>query len=199
MKYGFECEYWCITEFCENTGPHGFVLTPDSLPKDECGYLAEVRGEPHCDPYLASALFKAEEARVRKMADKAGVILYRSEATFRLPARLLWQAMREHGKPSYPQGRGNIYGKDYSIHNKQQRAALHVHFSNEIVTDKVTHSGMIDMVKYIQALDKAFAGPIKEANRLPGFYEMKPHGFEYRSLPCTVGTDEVAEVISNVR
>ena len=125
--------------------------------------------------------------------------MYRWDATMRVPQRLLWEALREHGKPSYPQGRGNIYGMDYKPSCRDSRAALHIHFSDTYTDAKGDkHCRIMDMPKIIQKLDGAFKKEIKEAKRLPGFYEMKPHGFEYRSLPCSVDLDEVVKVLKEL-
>lgn len=42
-----------------------------------------------------------------------------------------------------------------------------------------------------------FALQIKETKRIPGCYELKTHGFEYRSLPASVSVVEVAKVIQS--
>ena len=196
MKYGFEKEYWVV-----KGGTH-LALVPDGIPKDECGYLAEARGDPHTDPEMSAALFRVAETRLYGLVLKLEGLysLDSSNATMRPNKQLLYDALRLHGKPTYPQGRGNIYGLDYKPSNRDTRAALHVHFSDQY-EDKngAKHCRMIDMPKYIQALDTAFAKQIKDARRLPGFYEMKPHGFEYRSLPCNVDPFDVAKVLLEIK
>lgn len=214
MKYGFEKEYFLVTAwedgYCWSSefNQKCFRLCPDSVPKDECGYLAEARGEPHENPVAAAYLMMADEHKVREKASLHGLSLLDSEPTVKLPRKLFREALRKYGKPGYSDQRHNMYGLDYSVNNSWNRAALHIHFSNTTefyhkdenknVFTKILHHP-IDMCKYILALDKAFAKEIKESKRLPGFYEMKQHGFEYRSLPTSVDPIKVAEVIAGIK
>jgi hypothetical protein len=57
---------------------------------------------------------------------------------------------------------------------------------------------MFDFVKIVRSLDKIFEKEIKDAKRIPGFYEMKSHGFEYRSLPCSIDLDKVVDALKKV-
>lgn len=213
IKYGFEREYFVVNQWDESflwshpDNLKGFQLCPDSLPRDECGYLAEARGLPDSNPITAAYLLLVEQRRIRRLAEKSGLLLI-LEDTVKLPRLLFREALRTYGKPGYSDQRHNMYGKDYSVNNSWNRAALHIHFSNteEIKwrdKDGTDHSRIshlpLDMCKYIYALDKAFAKEIKEAKRLPGFYEMKPHGFEYRSLPTSVDPIRVAEVLEEIK
>lgn len=213
-QYGFECEYWVMPLGGEETAP---ILVPQSIPSDECGYLAEVRAEPHKDPLTAAYLMLAEEDRLQYKARNFTVgqcILVKNGATRQLSDEFKRQALRQRGKQEYPQGRGNIYGKDYSPKDKLSRAGLHVHFSNSEEV-RWTSEGVAckecghrhksefsrtvpqqqDIAKIVRTLDEAFKEQIKAAKRIPGFYELKPHGFEYRSLPADVNPVLVARVI----
>ncbi len=61
-------------------------------------------------------------------------------------------------------------------------AGIHVHFSRR---DKKT--GKLLMLPYegiTLEMDKVFENEIIESDRIKGEYELKPHGFEYRSLPA---------------
>ena len=194
MKYGFEREYFLKrgTEF---------VLAPANIPKDECGYLAEARGEPHREPMAAAFLMLAEESKLDHLA---GGIQLLPLAYAELPPALIRAALRAHGKNSTPAERGNLYGLDYRDNDKTIRAGLHVHFSNEKeVTGRDGNSTVLvpqifDFVKIIQRLDKAFKSEIKAAKRIPGLYEMKAHGVEYRSLPASVDPRAVARILESL-
>lgn len=202
MKYGFECEYWVCKDIVDDAlsaKPVNLSLVPKGLPKDECGYLAEVRGDPHNDPEKAAALFRVEEKRTIDLFEKEGLLLWNGSGAIQLPKKFLYEALLRHGKAANPYGRGNIYGKSYKPFDRWARAGLHIHFSDEYPDkDGKMHCRMIDMPKYIQALDKAFEKEIKEMYRLPGFYEMKPHGFEYRSLPCSASLEKVVDVLRKI-
>lgn len=205
MKYGFEREF-----FVKANGK--FVLCPQVMPHDECGFLAESRGEPSTDPITAAFLLLAEEFKLTAQAKRNRVKLALLNFTS-LPAELLRDALRRNGKNPLPVERGNMYGNDYPAAEEPaiQRAGLHVHFSNEQTIEikaydtsgkPVTHtrvvSGFMDMAKIIHKMDTAFAKEISDARRIPGMYELKPYGFEYRSLPADIDVRKVAEVIKTI-
>lgn len=197
IRYGFEREYWCI----HDTGD--YVLVPASIPRDECGYLAEARGEPHHKPIHAMHSLLAEEFILDASIQKYNISIHTCLATIKLDRSLLRKANRLHGKPTYPPGRGNLYGKDYSVNDPWQRAALHIHFSSYTEVDgkdghKIRCHQIMDMPKIIRHMDEAFKKEIKETRRIPGCYELKPHGFEYRSLPTTVDLISVVNALDKL-
>ncbi len=211
-RYGFECEYWVIPE-----GGGEPILVPRSLPSDDCGFLVEARGEPHTSARVAAFLMLAEEERLKDAALAFAVgkcILTTSEPTRVLTPEFRREAIRVRGKGAYPSERGNIYGRDYKPTDKFARAGLHVHFSNSTEvrwsssTPSCSACGKItttefsrevpqqqDLAKIVRVLDEAFKEEILAARRLPGFYELKSYGFEYRSLPASVSPVAVAKVI----
>ena len=72
--------------------------------------------------------------------------------------------------------------------NYNLTAGLHVHFSNRDNEGNIIQLPIEDIVKQ---MDEVFVDIINEANRIPGEYEKKIHGFEYRSLPCNADVHEV--------
>lgn len=194
MKFGFEREF-----FVKAQGK--YVLCPILLAHDECGYLAESRGEPHTDPLKAAYLLLAEEDRLKAQAKRNRVQLV-LENDAKLSPELVCDAIRRHGKAKYPVERGNIYGLDYKATDETRRAGLHVHFSNEIAVKNGSRSypasGFLDIPRIVRSLDETFADVIKQSNRLKGFYEVKGYGFEYRSLPATIDPRVVAKAISDL-
>ena len=207
MKIGFEQEFFLRNEAGE------FVLVPKSgIPRDESGFLAEARSEPHHDAIftafsLLAATHKLEQL-LEKHVETRGLQLGRNSAVERLPAALLRAAYRQEGKQPYPAERGNLYGKDYAATDRKQRAGFHIHFS-AFHEREIRHEGgrvehlqihtPLNMPRIILALDQHFAKQIKEAKRIPGLYEMKPHGFEYRSLPTTVSPVEVGKFLLDLK
>lgn len=201
MKFGFEREFFVVKtgkKKAEKGQADEYVLCPLGVPRDDCGFLAESRSEPHNDPLKAAYLLLAEEDRMRHSLPKG--IRLKLIDTVELPAELLHAAIRANGKNAFPSERGSLYGLDYPIDDKLNRAGMHIHFSNlrsiETKTDgTVNVSQMMDMPAIIQKLDRAFEAEIKAANRLAGLYEMKTHGFEYRSLPASIDVRKVAAVL----
>lgn len=199
MKVGFEREF-----FVKASGK--FVLCPQVMPHDECGYLAESRGEAHRNAMSAAYLLLCTEYQLQQQARRNRVKLVLTPFA-ELEAQLLKDALRRYGKPPVPSERGNIYGLDYPAEDQTPRAGLHVHFSNQVEYTaksasggeyKSSVNGFIDMPKIIRHLDVVFEKEIKAANRIPGCYEIKPHshgGFEYRSLPATIDPRKVATTL----
>ncbi len=84
------------------------------------------------------------------------------------------------------------------------RAGLHVHFSDideHTIVDKDNKvvkyhtSNQLDIPYIVYQLDKMFKEHILCSHRQPGIYEMKPWGFEYRSLPSTIDSSVLCEFI----
>lgn len=190
MKFGFEKEY-----FVYAPPNYDYIIVPAGAPKDECGWLAEARGESHSDPLSAAYLLSKAEADLEIYLGKFGVKLDLENSYSKLPKDLVRQATRRFGKNPVGDERRNLYGKDWPLANIQ-RAGLHVHFSNQgFVEGKngtVPYSRFFDPIPIIRALDKKFATAIKANKRIPGEYELKSYGFEYRSLPSNVSAREVA-------
>lgn len=81
MKYGFELEFFCekVDPTWDGTLKEGMTdspmvpcLVPAGLPYDECGWLVEVRSEPHADLRCAIALLQAEVEKVTEQAKAKG-------------------------------------------------------------------------------------------------------------------------------
>lgn len=213
MKIGFELEAFCLRER-ENwegglgAGPHPLdpILVPDGMPFDECGWLVEIRSEPHTDITKAIYLLKAEQELVEAQAKKANCVLS-YVPLFEIPRDLKVQAARRNGKGliSYK----NIYGHEtHKNSTKLATASLHISFTNERTytyfdkenrKQEFKYPGFVDHAKIIVGLDKAFKTEINRAKRNPGFYEIKTDGrIEYRSLPNDVDLNKVNTVLSEL-
>ena len=205
MKYGFELEAFCREPII--LGHEGkWILVPTGLPYDECGWLAEIRSEPHTNIIKAIALLQAERKIVEAMADKANCVLVFEPLT-KIPRELKVAAARKHGKGLLKYK--NIYGHEtHKCRTDLATASLHVSFTNEVKFSykdgkqprEYVHQGFIDHAKLIVGLDRAFKEEIKSAQRNPGFYEAKDDGrVEYRSLPNNIDLDKLAEVLERIK
>jgi len=159
---------------------------------DECGYLAEIRGEPKDN--IISAIFSLREKEFRlKRKIKENIILSDSPYA-NIPKKLMFKFRRTYGKGA---AHDECMYKD--IKEKSfQTAGLHIHFSNRYertlhcncgLTSTYQYSEQLNVPRIIKALDKFFIKQIKEAKRQIGIYEMKPWGFEYRSLPNDINEE----------
>lgn len=208
-RYGFEREFFI------KGGDGKFALTPENLPHDECGYLLEARSTPDMSPLTAVYLLRASVERLRRDAQQDGYDIQPKLDTVTLPRDLVRTALRTNGK-RVSRTQGNMYGHEYPLNGPAlTRAGLHVHFSNQDDVWGISKSQWdekrsaarpyqmqrnlpLDMPKIIRTLDVEFAREIKAAKRLPGAYELKHHGFEYRSLPQSVDLDRLVLVLEQI-
>lgn len=203
MKYGFELEMFCTRSIGVEPGNVEPCLVPDGLPYDECGWLIEVRSEPHSNIRKAIALFQAEIDSVKEKAAKANILTV-TIPLMEIPRNLKVAAQRKHGKGLLTYR--NIYGHEtHRNSTKLATASIHVSFTNKIewhyTNDKGLprvhkYPGFVDHARLIIGLDRAFAAEIKAAKRNPGFYEVKGDGrVEYRSLPNNVDLEKLRKVL----
>lgn len=226
MKFGFELEFFCqkVDPTWDGTLTEGMTdsplvpcLVPPGLPYDECGWLVEVRSEPHSDIRKAIALLNAEVELVTGQAKEKGIRLLR-KPLFEIPRELKVQAARQHTKGLIKYQ--NIYGHEtHRCPTRLQTASLHISLTNERektfrkstftvdgkyirtteVTEAFRYQGFVDHAKIFVGLDNAFAKEIRAAQRNPGFYERKDDGrIEYRSLPNDVDLEKVRTVLSEL-
>lgn len=196
MKIGLEVEFFGV-------GPDKKVVdcSQYGLPTDEYPLLAEARGLPHTCAYQAVYSVKAEIARIIAMMGN------RSSLTPISPLFANWIERDDHfWKLHYAiLRRGlnkrinfeNISGLEPTAKSRTHLSAgLHVSFTPnpKTIKDKDgrdhTFYEVYDFSKIIKRFDKEFGEDVKRAERVPGFYEIKPDGrIEYRSLPATIIND----------
>lgn len=202
LKIGLEKEYWCKDasgNVCE---------VPKGVPYDSCGYLAEARGMPFASVEQAVFSLKAEEYRIGRMVENAGLLICDNPIE-KLSRSFLLKNARTHAK-------GIVSFQNYLGHenhklryNQGERGAgVHVTFSNEKVYRSAYHTKdevelsyyqNFDWVSIFRKLDVAFKDEIKLAKRLPGFYEVKGNGLvEYRSLPSNVDLMKLIDVLNGI-
>lgn len=202
LKIGLECEFFVKRISVESPpiGPLDPKLTPD-----DCGWLAEARGQAFYSPREAVFSLFADINRLETTADKLGVLLVK-EPFLEVPRDVVLACRRAHAKGVLRYQ--NLYG--YAEHKRPNRKTAGVHISftqpREIRYPPVRGAPQIEVVNlifdYVQIfrkLDAAFASEIKEAQRRPGFYELKCDGrIEYRSLPNNVNLLKVLSVLEDI-
>lgn len=164
------------------------------FPRDDFEFLVEIRSLPSDRFYPVYTTLKAEELQYSLRANKFGMKLDDKHVKFasRKWVDELWQKYNLYalsddftqniypllqGKQSYHLGKFDFSKDEYKL-----TAGMHVHFSSR---DPET-GGVIELPvkKIVKSMDDAFFNEIKYSGRLQGEYEMKSHGFEYRSLPA---------------
>jgi hypothetical protein len=190
IKFGFEREFFI-------TDAAGKFTLATAFPHDDCGLLVEARGEIHSDPFAAAALCDVAQQKLARDARQQGLCL-QTLAYAKVPRDLQRAARRVTIKG--PEKHANVYNTHKQPKAGVLHAGLHVHFSDayEIfgkAGDKFTAYRQLDIPTIVHRLDRVFMATIKATGRVPGSYELKPYGFEYRSLPATVDPLAVAEML----
>jgi hypothetical protein len=209
VKYGLEQEFFVAKRVLDGqliyVGGLDATLTPD-----ECGFLAEARGQPYGTIREAVFSLMADVYRLEQAANKLGLELVEvPNAT--VPEAEILKSRRQFSKGvlSYQ----NLYGHEAHRNGRKKTAGIHISFTKPKVftysvkdganpdeedryTERFEYQPLWDFVQVFRKLDKAFEKEIKEARRNPGFYELKPDGrIEYRSLPNNVDLKKIIDVI----
>jgi len=182
-EVGLEREYFLLDK---RTGQ---IVEPQlyGFPFDEFGFLIEVRTKPHTTPRgLLRELRELENAH-RLQAESLGLEI-RMVHKMKLSKPFLIYLHRKHGYDSLPDLTANIHPGIFQSHatgieEVWGTAGLHVHFSRKTEAGKRVQLPIFEMVK---ELDARFFDDIENSGRIPGEFEIKVHGFEYRSLPTNV-------------
>jgi hypothetical protein len=77
-------------------------------------------------------------------------------------------------------------------------AGMHVHFSKRDQSGRVIPFETEQVYRIVKTMDEAFQKEITAADRIAGEYEIKRHGFEYRSAPCNADVYKTLKVAFNV-
>lgn len=89
----------------------------------------------------------------------------------------------------------NIYGLRGSHHTgfcgDLATAGMHVHFSSREIEGLSAKVIKLPVENIVKCMDEEFVQIIEDVHRLKGEYELKSHGFEYRSLPTTAPAQKV--------
>jgi hypothetical protein len=161
------------------------------FPYDEMGFLIELRSLPSDRLYPVCTTISQEELQYSLRANKFGMIIA-STPTMYTNKQFINKIIDTYHILDFPDRTKNIYGKTKSHHlgvfmdddedTVLLTSGIHVHFSSrDSKTGEVIDLPVEDIVR---KMDETFKNDIERTFRVPGEYEMKAHGFEYRSLPC---------------
>lgn len=183
MKFGIEKEFFVKIDIDTFALPKDIGLEEGQC--DECGYLAEARSKPFSDPNHTIFDLELEIEKLNKKKTKGMLI---DIPRIKLPYKLMWKATRTFGK-----GRSEdecLYG-EVKPKNRIQTAGIHIHFSDK---DRI-----LNIPRIVKFLDNKFKDEIKNTKRQFGLYEMKPWGFEYRSLPCNTDLNKIKQALIEIQ
>lgn len=188
----------------------GNIIEPAlfGFPFDEFGFLVEVRTLPHIktEP-LVDELYDLIAAH-QAQAEKLGLKLHLAHR-MRIPKNLINYLKKKYAWDYLKDTTANIHAgvevshatgiDQWSSGEVFGTAGLHVHFSRKRIFIQdlhfppIIHRVQLPIGKIVKAMDSKFKGTIFLANRISGEYEIKPYGFEYRSLPADVNIFPVVD------
>jgi hypothetical protein len=216
-KIGLEAEYFLRDK-------KGELVFPDhyGFSTDEFKVLAEFRASPG-EHYAETVgnFFRELSAQIYRAKDKGLTPDFSGVAE--VSPEFYAEVIRTTGMKGVPFCK-NVYGTDllkYSdnvvtktgqITSSRISAGLHVHFSRQAVQEiqckKGTETYNVNLLtnsqvkRIVRQMDKKvlpnFAMKVPLKYRMPGFYEKKSYGFEYRSLPMTGAFLSLATVMDVV-
>ena len=188
-KYGIEVEY-----FVEKDGEIQIIPNLNlGLATDEFPVLGEVRSYIRDAAYLAVADIKWQWLEIHDRLEGRGLKLSQICST-----KLTDKIYKELMKVDFHKGgmkEENLYGKTKKVNLRLITAGTHIHFSDGTEVGKEEKHivyKQLDIPKMVRQLDHRFQEEIIAAYRQIGWYELKEHGFEYRSLPGTINLDDLS-------
>lgn len=188
-RIGIEKEFWLLDK-------DGIIQEPAifNFPYDEYGFLIELRTKPCTTP---KTLITDFNKHLRLLELKAKLLAFRlSDA----PQMDCPEFLISYLSPKYRYGNledltANIHAGVKSSHatgifKGYLTAGLHVHFSRHT---KLGYRVQLPIFDIVKKMDLNFRDIVLKSNRILGEYELKSHGFEYRSLPANAPLEKVIE------
>jgi hypothetical protein len=192
MLFGLEQEFFVVNK------KNAIVVPREALSPfmDGGGILVEARSEPQTHPALALVALKLAQAKLKKAVRKEKRWLKLLSQGQVSPASLRYA--QAHKKGFNPNERVfERFRNPVKLDFKRPGvylAGLHIHLSQPDTYNKDRFLPF-DLIYPVRLLDQEFAREIRLSGRLPGAYQMKPYGVEYRSLPATVDLKKVVKVL----
>lgn len=167
------------------------------FPADEMGFLIELRSEHSYNPIHVinsiENLLDIANRRAHKMNLETKLVDF-----IKISPEFKEYVSSKYRHSMMPDHTKNLYGFKEShhtgIHDLRATAGLHVHFSSRNIDESGCTMNVLPVEKIVKEMDDMFLSEIKEVDRILGEYEMKEHGFEYRSLPATSKINKVCFV-----
>lgn len=188
-SYGIELEYFVAK------GEELQVLTEDAfvqaigkhLSTDDFPLLGELRSQSHPRFFLAASDILWQEKETANFLSSKGFALWPIPAV-KLPLKTYRKLQRVDIRKGAAKEE-NLYNLMRPRKANIVQAGLHIHFSKSHKAGEkndITVYEQLDIPKIVRQFDTYWDAQIKEAGRQKGWYELKPWGFEYRSLPNSV-------------
>lgn len=190
-EIGIEQEVWLLDA-------NGKIVEPAvySFPHDDFGFLVELRSRPHQTPEPIMDDMKNLQAGFSELAKNFGL---RLEIKDSMPIDKWLINYLDYWRTKYnyynlkdlteniTPGSTRTHATGFSDSAEILTAGIHVHFSRKLDGKRV----QLPIQEIVKTMDEKFKDEISKANRISGEYEIKPYGFEYRSLPASCSLHKV--------
>jgi hypothetical protein len=172
------------------------------FPADCFGFLVELRSEPWNHLNTVKMTWDMTKSYWEHRADKFGMELVDIPYMI-VPKNKAKYFYNKYGGDRYADLTKNIYNTTKGSHHLgmffdgdscRLTAGMHVHFSIRDYHGNVIPFSTEQVHKIVETMDNAFKREITDTDRILGEYEMKQHGFEYRSTPCNVDVYKTLKV-----
>jgi hypothetical protein len=196
LKIGLEKEFFVVN-------PEGRpVVVPANVAHDDCGLVAEARGNPSTSTVDAVYSLRGDIHRLSQQVVACGALVLVDTPVMKIDRATRLEASRKYTK-GLTKFQNIYHYTDHRNASAEQTAGIHISFTNPTTVQRehgeITINTMFDWLSIFKTLDKAFATEIKATKRNPGFYELKGDGrIEYRSLPANVSLDKVIDVLQQI-
>jgi len=188
-KIGLEKEFWLLDKKGRFHEPQLY-----DFPHDDFGFLIELRTKPCTNIKDLMADYELRRETMDWQASQFGLVLS-DKPTMPKTAIIDTYYAIKYKYDRLPDLTANIHiGTSCShatgILDKILTAGLHVHFSRH---DQDGRRVQLPIRMIVTNMDLVFKDIITNSGRILGEYEIKPHGFEYRSLPANAPINEVVK------
>jgi hypothetical protein len=181
-----EREFWLLDKKNQ-------IVMPDDygFPIDEFGFLVEIR--THAHPTAKGLLNELNRLTLahKAQAKSLGLRLTLQHRRF-LGKNLINCLSKKYHWDTLPDLTANIYSTVSKTHatgidSEFGTAGIHIHFSKRDIHGRRVQ---LPIRTIVLGMDARFNREIAGSERVCGEYEIKPYGFEYRSLPATINVKE---------
>jgi hypothetical protein len=180
-RIGIEREFFLLK--------NGVIVEPAlyGFPHDEFGFLVELRTRPHTNAKDLLKEYEELHSALLVYAEKLRLDLVAVHKML-LDKTFVDYLSKKYSYNSLLDTTANIYPNTSKSHatgidEGYGTAGLHIHFSRHNEGGKRVQLPFVEIIK---AFDERFKNIITLAGRNLGEFEIKQHGFEYRSLPADI-------------
>ncbi|MBN1664956.1 MAG: hypothetical protein JW943_15260 [Deltaproteobacteria bacterium] len=206
LEIGIEKEFFLLRKG-DSPNLYDQIVEPREyeFPADAFGFLVELRSEPWMHLNTVKMTWDMTKSYWEHRADKFGMeladmpyLVVPKEKVKYFYDKYEADASEDATKNIYDNKGSHHLGMFFNDETCRLTAGMHVHFSMRDKSGRVIPFASEKIYEIVKTMDDAFQTEITAADRIAGEYEIKRHGFEYRSLPCNVAVYETLKTAFHV-